>query len=88
MRTLIRLSWIQETQKPDPLTADRARKEESMNFTVRRSNGKTGIRLRIGALAITVEFPLERTQAHIFRPGDQRDQELRIGTIFPTESME
>jgi hypothetical protein len=29
-----------------------------MNFTVRQVNGKTRIRLQIGALAITVEFPL------------------------------
>ena len=29
-----------------------------MSITVRRNNGKTSIRLTIGALAITVEFPL------------------------------
>jgi hypothetical protein len=29
-----------------------------MNFTVHKRNGKTSVRLRIGKLAITVEFPL------------------------------
>ena len=29
-----------------------------MKFTVRKVNGKTSIRLQIGGLTITVEFPL------------------------------
>jgi hypothetical protein len=29
-----------------------------MSFTVRKANGKTSIRVQIGLLAITVEFPL------------------------------
>ena len=29
-----------------------------MIFTVRKRNGKTSIRVQIGSLAITVEFPL------------------------------
>jgi hypothetical protein len=30
----------------------------SMKLSVRKVNGKTSIRLRVGSLAITVEFPL------------------------------
>lgn len=44
---------------PEALVADRGRKgSEQMKFSVRKANGKTRIRLQIGALAITVEFPL------------------------------
>jgi hypothetical protein len=44
-------------KRPGPL-ARTGPERQTMRFTVRHSSGKTSIRVQIGSLAITVEFPL------------------------------
>jgi hypothetical protein len=48
----------EQTKARSRVQSGRAGKARTMSITVRKANGQTSIRLRIGWLAITVEFPL------------------------------